>query len=78
MTYATLGLLDARPRTGWDKGEGGHARDTAKNRRTCFGAGNVRQKPTQSNLADLKRVGRYLHNHRCLVNVYNRQSWPGK
>eukprot|EP00971_Amphidinium_carterae_P247368 4912471-Amphidinium_carterae.1 len=36
------------------------------------------QKPTQSNLADLKRVGRYVHNHRCLVNVYQRQSWPGK
>eukprot|EP00971_Amphidinium_carterae_P202776 4023926-Amphidinium_carterae.3 len=36
------------------------------------------QKPTQSDLADLKRVGRYLHNHRCLVNVYNKQSWPGK
>eukprot|EP00971_Amphidinium_carterae_P114845 2274653-Amphidinium_carterae.2 len=37
------------------------------------------QKPTQSNLADfMKRVGRYQHNHKCLVNVYNRQSWPGK
>eukprot|EP00971_Amphidinium_carterae_P349860 6491266-Amphidinium_carterae.3 len=36
------------------------------------------QKLAQSNLADLKRVGRYLHNHKCLVNVYNRQSWPGK
>eukprot|EP00971_Amphidinium_carterae_P124924 2474825-Amphidinium_carterae.2 len=36
------------------------------------------QKPTQSNLADLKRVGRYLHNHRGLVNVYKRQIWPGK
>eukprot|EP00971_Amphidinium_carterae_P349044 6490815-Amphidinium_carterae.3 len=36
------------------------------------------QQPTASDLADLKRVGRYLHNHRCLVNVYHRQSWPGK
>eukprot|EP00971_Amphidinium_carterae_P199491 3959076-Amphidinium_carterae.3 len=25
-----------------------------------------------------KRVGRYLHSHRCLVNVYHKQKWPGK
>eukprot|EP00971_Amphidinium_carterae_P005142 102474-Amphidinium_carterae.1 len=36
------------------------------------------QQPTQSDWADLKRIGRYLYNHRCLVNVYHRQSWPGK
>eukprot|EP00971_Amphidinium_carterae_P349061 6490826-Amphidinium_carterae.2 len=32
----------------------------------------------ESHFADLKRVGRYLHSHRCLVNVYHRQTWPGK
>eukprot|EP00971_Amphidinium_carterae_P218733 4341668-Amphidinium_carterae.1 len=36
------------------------------------------QEPTQSNLADLKRVDRYPHNHQCQVNVYQGQSWPGK
>eukprot|EP00971_Amphidinium_carterae_P341240 6479945-Amphidinium_carterae.1 len=36
------------------------------------------QKPTESDWADLKRVGRYLHSHRCLVNVYRKQCWPGK
>eukprot|EP00971_Amphidinium_carterae_P290313 5764205-Amphidinium_carterae.1 len=36
------------------------------------------QQPTQSDWVDLKRVGRYLYSHRCLVNVYHRQSWPGK
>eukprot|EP00971_Amphidinium_carterae_P269402 5344546-Amphidinium_carterae.2 len=29
-------------------------------------------------MADLKFVGRYMHSHRCLVNVFKRQSWPGK
>eukprot|EP00971_Amphidinium_carterae_P228061 4523531-Amphidinium_carterae.1 len=29
-------------------------------------------------MADLKRVGRYLHSHRCLVNVFKRQIWPCK
>eukprot|EP00971_Amphidinium_carterae_P188406 3740037-Amphidinium_carterae.1 len=36
------------------------------------------QKPTEGDWADLKRVGQYLHSHRCLVNVYRKQSWPGK
>eukprot|EP00971_Amphidinium_carterae_P018630 367482-Amphidinium_carterae.1 len=31
------------------------------------------QQPTESDWADLKRVGRYLHSHRCLVNVYRKQ-----
>eukprot|EP00971_Amphidinium_carterae_P349193 6490890-Amphidinium_carterae.4 len=32
----------------------------------------------RSHFADLKRVGRYLHSHRCLAKVYNRQDWSGK
>eukprot|EP00971_Amphidinium_carterae_P280120 5560502-Amphidinium_carterae.1 len=36
------------------------------------------QRPTESHFADLKRVGRYLHSQRCLVNVYHKQKWPGK
>eukprot|EP00971_Amphidinium_carterae_P089213 1765787-Amphidinium_carterae.1 len=36
------------------------------------------QRPTESYFADLKRVGRYLHSHRWLVNVYHKQKWPDK